>query len=165
MATTYEVIATTTLASAAASYTFSSIPSTYTDLILIVNAKANSGGAIGLLCEFNGDTTGSNYSFTYLNGNGSSAYSGRVSSSTLALADIAGSSSSPSIVESSINNYSNTTTYKSIINRGSDASNVVQAIIGLWRNTSAINQIKLYPNSAIQFASGSTFTLYGIKAA
>ena len=165
MAITYEPIATTTLGSAAATVTFSSISGAYTDLVLVINAKANTGGVIGLMCQFNGDTTGSNYSFTYLNGNGSSASSGRVTSSTLALADLAGSTTSQNTVITQINSYSNSNTYKTTLTRGADASSVAQALVGLWRSTSAITQIVVFPNSGIQFASGSTFTLYGIASA
>lgn len=165
MAVTYDKIATTTLGSAQTTVSFSSIPQTYTDLIVIINAKANTGGVIGQLAQFNGDT-GANYSFTYLNGNGSSASSGRVTGTTnQAWADLAGSSTSPNTIIAQINNYSNSTTYKTTISRGSDANNVAQAIVGLWRSTAAITSILLFPNSGIQFASGGTFTLYGIKAA
>jgi hypothetical protein len=161
---TYEPISTTTLGSAQTSVTFSSISGSYTDLVLIANAKANTGGVIGFLYEYNNDTA-NNYSFTYLNGNGSSASSGRVTSGIPALGDLAGSSSSPGAYIVHINNYSNSTTYKTTLSRGNDAAAVTQALVGLWRSTSAITQIKLYPNSGIQFASGSTFTLYGITAA
>ena len=65
----------------------------------------------------------------------------------------------------SINNYSNATTYKTVLWR--DNSNTyVAAQAGLWRSTSAITSITLSTNSsATNFASGSTFSLYGILAA
>ena len=165
MPATYEPIATTTLGSAQSTVTFSSINGTFTDLILVINAKANTGGAIGLLFKLNSDSA-ANYSFTYLNGNGSSASSGRVTANNNgAIADLAGSASSAGTVIAQINNYSNSTTFKTVLSRGSDAANVAQALVNLWRSTAAITQIDVYPNSSIQFASGSTFTLYGIKAA
>ena len=64
MPNTYEPIATNTLGSAASSVTFSSIPSTYTDLIVVMN-YANSTGLADVFFRFNGDT-GSNYSDTIL---------------------------------------------------------------------------------------------------
>ena len=64
----------------------------------------------------------------------------------------------------SIQNYANTTTYKTMISRASDATQNAIAYVGLWRSTSAINSITLSV-SAGTFAIGSTFTLYGIKAA
>ncbi len=165
MPKTYQPIATTTLGSAQSTVTFSSIAGTYTDLVLVINAKANTGGAVGLQFRFNSDS-GTNYSFTYLNGNGSSASSGRITSNNQgAFADLAGSASSPNTVIAQISNYSNSTTFKTTLSRGSDAANVAQVLVNLWRSTAAITQIDVYPNSSIQFASGSTFTLYGIKAA
>jgi hypothetical protein len=165
MPQTYTPIASTTLTAAQSTVTFSSITGTYTDLVLVINAKANTGGAIGLLFKFNGDS-GANYSFTYFNGNGSSASSGRVNpNNNGAFADLASSSSSPGTIIAQINNYSNSTTFKTALSRGSDAANVAQALVNLWRSTAAITQIDVYPNSSIQFAAGGTFVLYGIKAA
>lgn len=165
MASTYTPIATQTLGSATSTVTFSSIPATYTDLVLVVSAKCNTGGSVGLISNFNSDL-GANYSFTYLNGNGSSASSGRVSGTTLmAFCDLPASGSSAGVMTAQIMNYANTTTYKTVITRGNDASAVTQSLVNLWRSTAAINRIDLAPNSGVQFAAGGTFTLYGIKAA
>jgi hypothetical protein len=60
-------------------------------------------------------------------------------------------------------NYSNTTTYKTIIARGSGASNEVKAQVNLWRSTSAITSITVYAGGG-NFNSGASFTLYGIKS-
>jgi ethanolamine utilization microcompartment shell protein EutL len=78
MAKTYEPIATTTLGSAAASYTFSSISGSYTDLILVVDATTTAGNR-ALQLVLNSDT-GTNYSATYITGDGSSTASSRNSS-------------------------------------------------------------------------------------
>jgi hypothetical protein len=62
--------------------------------------------------------------------------------------------------------YSNTTTYKTVLGRSSVTDFRVAAIIGLWRSTSAINTVSLRcDNASYNFTAGSTFTLYGIKAA
>jgi len=61
-------------------------------------------------------------------------------------------------------NYSNTTTNKTVIGRHNGASGPV-ASVGLWRNTAAINSIRISNSSAVNFTIGSTFSLYGIKAA
>jgi hypothetical protein len=58
-------------------------------------------------------------------------------------------------------NYSNATTYKSILMRVGKATNGTDAMVGLWRSTSAINTIKLMGSNALY----GTLTLYGIKAA
>ena len=81
MTATYEKIATNTLGSAAASVTFSSISGSYTDLVLVCSGKSNTGSLDYTRIRVNSDT-GSNYSRTYLGGNGSIAYSGRDSNAT-----------------------------------------------------------------------------------
>lgn len=154
MPATYEPIATTTLGSAQSSVTFSTISGSYTDLVLIVAATTDT-----LKVQFNSDT-GSNYSRTYIYGDGSSATSGRSTSGTFFY--IAGGS--PSATLNYIQNYSNTTTYKTVLSRGNAVSNGVDASVSLWRSTSAITSITLTPNSGT-IASGSVLTLYGIKAA
>jgi len=65
-------------------------------------------------------------------------------------------------------NYSNTTTYKTLLTRANQASNGVDACVGLWRSTAAINAVSIATtayggSSSVQ--TGSIFTLYGIKAA
>ena len=164
MAATYEKIASTTLSTIATDVTFSSIPSTYTDLVLIVNAKSVIGG-VDLSARFNSDS-GSNYSKTNLYGSGAGAVSTRNSNQTQANLDLGGyvTNSFVSYQIAHIMNYSNATTYKTYLARAGNTSVTVDAIVGLWRNTAAITSIVLFV-SGDTFASGSTFNLYGIKAA
>jgi hypothetical protein len=165
MPSTYTPIATQTLGSTTATVTFSSIPSTYTDLVLISSAKFATGGSAGTFhFQFNGDT-GTNYSYTYMQGNGSSAISGRGSNATIGVLGQGGNSSNNEfgIGIAQIQNYSNTTTNKTVLTRANESSSVVQAWVSMWRNTNAINSILI--NGAYSFATGSTFTLYGVKSA
>ena len=160
---TYTPIATATLSSAAASYTFSSIPGTYTDIVAIVSAQNVSNNGADFYTTFNGDT-GTNYSRLYLVGDGSSASSGLGSNSTAINAfslPSSGSVFNPFIFH--INNYSNTTTYKTALIRQSGTTNFMGLTAGTWRSTAAITSITFgYTNN---INAGSTFTLYGIKAA
>lgn len=160
MPSTYEKIATHTLASATNSYTFSSIPSTYTDLILIVDGEVSVAAACYL--QFNSDTA-TNYSFTYLYGSGTTASSGRSSSVAQIFAGDLTTTRGTTITQ--IQNYSNATTYKTSLSRDSAAGIAAAATVGLWRSTSAINAIKVFADASRTFSTGSTFTLYGIKAA
>jgi len=167
MASTYTPIATTTLGSAAASYTFSSIPSTYTDLVLVGNASTTvANGSITM--QFNGDT-GTNYSYTFLYGTGSAAGSSR--SSNAQIIGLMGFAAQVPIGDramgiAQLQNYSNTSTYKTVLVRNTPSvSSTVEAAVGLWRSTSAINSITILAISGASIASGSTFTLYGIAAA
>ena len=160
---TYEKIQTQTLGSSAASVTFSSISGSYTDLILVASSKIVTGSATGFLIQFNGDTA-SNYSDTYLYGNGTSALSGRVSGQAkMVIGNVNSTDFSPQIIN--VMNYSNATTYKTAIGRSSLAADYVISYVGLWRSTAAITSILAYPDASASFATGSTFTLYGIKAA
>jgi hypothetical protein len=164
MASTYTPIATTTLGSSASSITFSSIPQTYTDLILITEGIGASGGSydVDMNVRLNSDT-GSNYSFTYIIGNGSSAFSNRGSNTSNGIVGgVNDSGRSMSICH--FNNYSNTNTYKTFIARINRPS-LVAAFVNLWRSNSAISTIYLYPDSSKSFAAGFTFTLYGILSA
>jgi hypothetical protein len=161
MPSTYTPIATQTLTGATSSVSFSSIASTYTDLVLIIDGTV--GSNCGIQLRFNSDS-GSNYSFTRMTGDGSSASSDRSSSATfMELGYYVSSTRNMNIVQ--IMNYSNTTTNKTVLNRASAQTvNIgAQAYAELWRNTSAINAISL--SASGNFSTGSTFTLYGIKAA
>jgi hypothetical protein len=159
MPKTYEPIATNTLGTATASVTFSSIPQTYTDLILV--ARPADGLNLGAyVVTFNSDT-GTNYSTTRLYGNGTTASSDRQTNQTNITSAWGGSTNN--MYTTHIMNYSNTTTYKTALTRISENSYVV-LMAGLWRNTNAVTTIKV-DTSGNNYASGSTFTLYGIKAA
>lgn len=166
MPATYEPIATHTIPSPQASYTFTSISSTYTDLVLVGDYSFAAGTNYTVAQVGNGSIdTGSNYSFTVLNGNGSAASSYRDSNKTYFQLDTNLTSSARAMSIVQFMNYSNTTTFKTIIGRSSAAGSLTSAYVNLWRSTSAINQIKVYDFSGNNLTTGSTFTLYGIKAA
>ena len=155
------MISSQTLGSASATITFSSIPSTYTDLILVCNTFATSSTDY-IQVRINSDT-GSNYSNTALYGNGTVALSGRVTNQTF------GYISYTFYVDSRVTishfmDYSNTTTYKSYLSRSGLDSQGTDAIVGLWRSTSAITALEIKRTTGGNFNSGSTFKLYGIEA-
>ena len=157
MPVTYEPIATTTLSTATAEVTFSSISGSYTDLVYIIYNK--SGGTNSKL-RFNSDS-GSNYSATQLYADGSSVSTLRELNQTRAPSGTIGNDG---MAIGHIMNYSNTTTNKTILSRSSAAPEATYATVALWRSTSAITSFKLYL-AGQTFKNGSTFTLYGIKAA
>jgi len=108
---TYTPIATTTLGSATTSYSFSSIPSTYTDLIMVWNGTAAAQDNVSL--RFNSDTA-TNCSVTRLRGDGSTASSSRWSNINMIYGSIADTSGS-STVTWHVMNYANSTTYKTAL--------------------------------------------------
>jgi hypothetical protein len=158
---TYTPIATTTLGSATSSITFSNISGSYTDLVIVLDG-AGSSGLAALNVEYNGDTTVGNYSYTRLQGNGSAASSARATSDK-AIGFLAQDSCTTII---NINNYSNSTTYKTTLTRTNSnysSDGRTAAYVSLWQNTAAITSVKLL--SSINFNSGFVASLYGITAA
>lgn len=166
MPATYEPIQTTTLGSNQATVTLSSIPSTYTDIILVFNGS-NSAGNDSYLVYMNGDTSAL-YSATYLEGDGSTAYSSRWSNrSDIPVARGASSTAGADMVIVQFQNYANTSVHKSVLSRYSLGNTIgarTSATVGLYRSTSAISSISIKGGSG-NIVTGSTFTLYGIKAA
>ena len=160
---TYEAIATQTLGSNTQFVTFSSISGTYTDLVLVFvgTSTHTDNGSRGYI-QFNSDT-GTNYSDTILQWDGTTATSLRdTSASSIAYGRIGNSGLSQANI--SIQNYSNSTTNKTILSRQSSlAAQHSRATVGLWRNTNAITSITLSCDGS--YTSGSTFSLYGIRAA
>jgi hypothetical protein len=171
MPATYEAIATTTLGSSSATISLASIPSTYTDLVLIISARTDRSGQAtdGLNIKFNTDD-GNNYSDTELIGNGSSATSIRNSNTSRWLtndANLPGATATSGVFSTiivSLQNYQNTNTFKTGLCRFNLASSNTGASVGLWRSTSAVDTITLISRNNANFVSGSTFTLYGIKS-
>ena len=160
---TYTPIATTTLGSSSANYTFTSIPSTYTDLVIVFNGRCTSTGGWNFFIQFNGDTSG-NYGATSMYGDGTNTGSNRsINSSQVGGFVVDGSNYGQ--VNVNVMNYSNTTTYKTIVGKGSTAAgSYVDARVGEWRSTSAISSILMYSNGG-NWQTGPTFTLYGTTAA
>lgn len=164
MPATYDKIATTTLGSTANGVTFSSISGTYTDLVLVFNGAGNSD--INVALRFNSDT-GSNYSNTAIGTQGVSGASGRNSNSTAMRINFQGylRNSYTSLAIINIMNYSNTTTFKTVINRYNSTTAGLDANIGLYLSTSAITSVLIKVDDGNTFSIGSTFTLYGILKA
>ena len=164
MASTYEPIATTTLGTATASVTFSTISGSYTDLILVCNFGTSQGSNDGLMFRVNGDTA-SNYSLTRLTGDGSNASSTRQTSSTSIIVGGVSGVDTTTVTIYQLMSYSNTTTYKTILARNNHPASLLNAGVGLWRDTSAVTSITVLPENAATLRADSTFTLYGIASA
>ena len=111
---TYEAISTYTVGSPQASYTMSSIPATYTDLVLIIQATTISAN---YNLRLNGDT-GSNYSYTRIAGNGSSAASARSSNNTVI--GLTYTSSGAPTTRVQLQNYASTSVNKTLLIRQDD---------------------------------------------
>jgi len=167
MPNTYTELLKTTVGTATSSVTLDLTGiSGYTDLVMIISQLGTASGA-EVYMQLNGDTA-SNYSYTQLYGNGSSASSIRQSSQTFLklFANEASSTTAPSTYIVNLQNYSNTTTFKTILFRSNGGGTpAVAAAVGLWRKTpEAITSLTIY-TPVSTFAVGSTFSLYGIANA
>lgn len=147
---TYDLIASNVLSSSASSVTFSSIPATYRDLIVVVTSTGAGSGTM----RFNGDT-GSNYSTVAMYGDGSSAFSMSGTGTDFIFANM----SEVSVSITQIMDYSATDKHKTVLGRYGRASGQVWARATRWANTAAINQITMTHGT---FGAGATFYLYGI---
>lgn len=168
MATTYEIINKTILTGSQASIDFASIPSTYTDLVLKISSRSTDAvGSDEVNVRFNGTTTGYSAIRVYGafgdTGSDTSTSSGYL---TIGLSNSATQTASTfGNVEMYVANYASSN-YKSTSTDGTpenNGSSTYRALYGgLWSNTTAINQITIYPGGT-SFVSGSSFYLYGIK--
>ena len=165
---TYVELDKVTVSTATPSITFTNINQGYTDLVLVLSGTKTgaSGEGIALRVGNGSLDTGSNYSDTILWGTGSSpGGTNRTTSQNRSRITYyaAWISSAISIDTVHFMNYSSTTTFKTILSRANTANQGVDATVSLWRSTSAINTISVYP-FADNFAEGTTASLYGILA-
>lgn len=171
MANTYTLIASTTVgAGGASSIDFTSIPSTYTDLVVKHSTRYTSNGDGSVYLQFNGDT-GSNYNDRMLYGDPFASSAGSVSNTnrTFSYAGSVNFSTMTANTFSSneiyIPNYTSSNS-KSYSVDGVSETNGAQAyevmVAGRWSGTSTITSIKIFPASGT-FVQYSTATLYGIK--
>jgi len=161
---TYTPIATVS-PSGTTTVDFTSISSSYTDLVLVMSGSMAAAANMFIRVGNGSIDTGSNYSITEIDGTGTTAYSQRQSSQAQyqVTSGLFFNTSEQCNIIVSFQNYSNATTYKTWLSRANSAGIGVNAGVGLWRSTSAINYIRLYGSQ--NFQSGSIVTLYGIAAA
>ncbi len=160
-----QVIQHQELASSQASITFSSIPQTYTDLLLVFSGRFTSGSGGDVKMEFNGVTTG--YTHRQLFGNGSTASSSSGSGAYVGRANWSTSTANTfTNVQIYIPNYANgnAKSYSVDSVEENNATLASQNIIaGLWTGTNAITSIVLTEfGGSLSFAQYSSFTLFGI---
>ena len=164
---TYTALQTTTLSSATTTVTFSNLPTTgFRDLVLVISARATQENNRGFAVRYNGDS-GANYNYVWGFAFPNSTTSGFENSVTsLPFVVTPGSNTTDyATIVINILDYAATDKHKTGLARtdfiGADARLFMTA--GRWANTNAITSIAI-GLSANTFASGSTFSLYGIAA-
>lgn len=172
MATTFELIKGETLTGSQASYTFSAIPSTFTDLCLkfsIRNDISTYNQALQL--TFNSATSSYSETHLFVDFYDPTPYSARnnLAPSAELLGYTTGANGTSNTFASGemyIPNYAGST-YKPYSSFSVAENNGTRAIVwseaGLWSSTSAITSITLQNYSSGNLVSGSSFYLYGIK--
>jgi hypothetical protein len=168
MATTYTLISSVTVGSGgAANMEFTSIPSTYTDLVVKITARS-SGADTSISLSFNNNT--SDRTTRYLFGNGSSASSGSDTNMYITSSIVPSTSTASTFgnAELYIPNYASSNNKPSSVDGVSEnnatASNMA-ITTNLWSNSAAITSIKLTPTGGTNFVQYSTAYLYGISNA
>jgi hypothetical protein len=164
MPATYEKIGSTTLGSANATISFSSIPATYTDLRLVFTGTVTAASSLRL--TFNSDT-GANYSRVAVRGNGTDAgIFLSTNANFLSFHNQNLSTTIPQFYTFDILSYAGSTnkTLLSTTSQDLNGDGTVLVSAGLWADNTAINTIT-FTNSVSTFAAGTTATLYGILKA
>ena len=171
MATTYTLISSYTASGTVSSITLSSIPSTYTDLVVLGSTRSSSG-ATAAYVQINSNT-GNNYSFTRIRATGTAATSAR----SAATGPAGGSLGSyPGWSTATANTFDNLELYipnylasqnKQLGWWGVNENNATAAYIItsaiLYQNTTAISSLTFAPSDGTNYIAGSSFYLYGIK--
>jgi len=173
MANTFIKIASTTVGSGgAADIEFTSIPATYTDLLVMFSGRANAAGATeaSVTLQFNGST--SSYSSLWLRGSGAAAASGSDTYGTdeIYIGEIPGATATSSTFGNGlvyIPNYTvaaNKSVSVDMVSENNATTAWAYLTAGLWSDTAAITSLKLLNQGAVNFVQHSTATLYGIRS-
>jgi hypothetical protein len=166
MATTYQLISSSTLASSAATFSFTAIPQTYTDLAVKCMTRFT-GAAVDTWITFNANGSGI-YSVTSIKGAntvGSGNSSAQVYFTSMLSDDSGFTANTFTSTDIYIPNYT-LPQFKQInsasFNENNSADAWVQFGAGLMQSTTAVTSIEFFSVST-SFAANSTFSLYGIK--
>jgi hypothetical protein len=160
----YVAIASQTLTGTATGVTFSSIPSIYRDLVLVVRPIGATNQFAGL--QFNGDT-GSNYNWIFMAGQATTTVSANNGSFQNYIVDDQGydviQTNGSTMLTYHILDYSQTDKQKTTLLRSGGASLRTVANASRWASTAAINSIRFYHISG-NLAAGTNLQLYGVLA-
>ena len=146
--------------------TFTSIPSTYKSLQLRwINMTQDD-----IVLVLNGDN-GNNYTSHNLTSSSGGVYPGWGISNPYVYVDAGwytSNGTAPEVAIIDFQDYASTTKNKTMrIVHGSDRNSTttgdISLVSSLWLNTNAINSIKVFSSGATNFASGTSFALYGIN--
>lgn len=161
-----ELIATVTLGSSAASIDFTSIPGTYTDLMVVFSGRSSSTGSSAFFpaqLKFNGSTA--NYTQRRMYGTNGATGSANDSYGVESPESNATANTFSNVIIR-IPNYAGST-QKSVtidnVSANSSALALWQIAGGLWTQTAAITSFGLVGYSSTNLLAGTTASLYGFN--
>lgn len=158
---TYIPLATTTLTGAATEIIFDSLPSTFRDLVIVMNGTTSVTGGIGI--RFNSDS-GNNYSYTMMDGYGSGGGSSFTSASDNSI-NTGVMSTGQSKVIWQVMDYSTSNKNKSVLIRTNEPGAWgVRAAVGRWANTNPITNVRIVRIGSHTISAGTTIAVYGIAS-
>lgn len=164
---TYTPLANVTLGSPAASVTFSSIPATYRDLLIVFSGFGST--------ELRGRTrlnsnSGPIYTYRRMSGTGAAASDATATSQSSAfLSEIISATATRNLqMQINIFDYSATNKHKTILSRAGaviqyESGSGTELFSNRWANTSAVTSVQILTSTG-NWASGTTAALYGIIA-
>lgn len=161
-----QVIQHIELGSNAAQIDFTSIPNTFTDLMLVCSIRTTRTGVTdNLRLIFNSDTANGSSRWLFGSGSGSGSSGTRtiVSGGSISSSSATSNTFGSSLIY--IPNYTSSTA-KSVStdsvaeNNGTDSAQIIEA--GLWNSSSVISSIRVNSETGSNFVQGSSATLYGI---
>ena len=164
MTATYEAIKTYTATSDISSFSWTSIPNTYDDLVIVAYLKNSVGNNYECYTRFNNVSTGNLYTYTFVQDYQGNLQVGR-NASINEIRQFKTSSARFSAHEMNIMQYKNPNVYKTTVGRSGDVS-MINVVLGhgQFRSYSAITDITLVMEPGANIVTGSKFDLYGIKA-
>lgn len=165
MPSTFELIQSYTLPSNQVSYTFTNIPQTYTDLVMVANVRTTAGsGYIGFEVRFNGVSTGNaynDYGVQWSTSGNASVYH-EINTNSMNIGGYTNSRWTTLLLD--VAQYTNTNWFKRVLARSAMEAGLGRFSTGLWRSTAAVTSMTV-GHMSISTDAGSVFSLYGIKAA
>lgn len=145
-------LATVTLSVNSTSITFSNIPNTFRDLIIQGQAAAGQNPTIIL----NGDGADVNYSSKTMYAEASTVSNTFNNDGRVLSLD---SNNVP--FEIQIFSYAKTDRHTQVVSQ-SGAQSIIRAFGVRWKNTAAVNSVRLRAQDGYPYLAGSTFSIYGV---
>lgn len=157
---TYIPIATTTLATATQTVSFTNITQQYRDLVIVFSGTLSVNGS--LCIDMNGDYSTNYYSVDMFGtGSGQGSGTGSYVASVFFGRSYAINSSQVVMATANLMDYSASDKHKTMLTRGSASGQLVEACVTRWANNSPVTTFRVFNNFG-NIAAGTTISVYGV---